>query len=197
MSATMNRSNHARSPKAATRAGREVLDERVADIEERRSQPHTDIVPSVLDFDQLAFIEKWRQRATRGVVVALDGRQHDLIVTIRAGELGERLDLRGRDATGAVRKSRCSIGDRVTVAIEYVAQDAARADASGAAGVSGGTVQPGAVIEGTIVTAGEVAVVDCGVALLVRGDTLAGLAPGDRVRFTLREEGTVYFIPTR
>ncbi|GAC1459194.1 MAG: hypothetical protein NVS1B1_13700 [Candidatus Limnocylindrales bacterium] len=151
----------------------------------------------MLDFDQLAFIEKWRQRATRGVVVALDGRQHDLIVTVRAGELGERLDLRGRDATGAVRKSRLSIGDRVTLAIEYVAREVTRAEGNGAPGVSGGSVQPGAVVEGTIVTAGEVAVVDCGVALLVRGETLAGFVAGEQVRFTVGEEGTAYFIPTR
>jgi len=139
----------------------------------------------VLDFDQLAFIEKWRQRATRGVIVALDGTRHDLIVTVRTGELGERLDLRGRDATGAVRKSRHTIGDRVTLAIEYVARDVARSAEGDPPGVTGGTVRPGAVVAGTIASAGEIAVVDCGVALLVRGDTLEGFAPGDPVRFTI------------
>lgn len=96
-----------------------------------------------------------------------------------------------------MRKSRLSIGDRVTLAIEYVARDATRPDGGGAAGVAGGTVQPGAVVLGTIVSVGETAVVDCGVALLVRGDTLAGFAPGDQVRFTVPDEGTAYFIPTR
>lgn len=151
----------------------------------------------MLDFDQLAFIEKWRQRATRGVIVALDGTRHEVIVTVRAGELGERVDLRGRDATGSVRKSRHTIGDRVTLAIEYAARDAIRAAPGDPVGVTGGTVQPGAVVAGTIASAGEVAVVDCGVALLVRGDTLEGFAPGDPVRFTIGDEGTAYFIPTR
>jgi len=55
----------------------------------------------MLDFEQLAFIEKWRQKASRGVVVALDGTRGDIIVTLRVGDLGERLDMRGQDATGA------------------------------------------------------------------------------------------------
>lgn len=148
----------------------------------------------MLDFDQLAFIEKWRQRAARGVLVALDGTRGELIVTMRVGELGERVDLRGRDASGAVRKSRLTIGDRVTMAIEYAARDAAPGQGSG---VAGGIVKPGAVIEGTIASAGEITVVDCGAAILVRGDTLAGFGPGDIVRFTVADEGTAYLIPTR
>ncbi|MDQ2951574.1 MAG: hypothetical protein M3R54_04865, partial [Chloroflexota bacterium] len=67
-----------------------------------------------MDFEQLAFIEKWRQKATRGVVIVLDGSRGDILMTVRTGELGERLDLRGRDATGAARKQRLAIGDRVT-----------------------------------------------------------------------------------
>ena len=147
-----------------------------------------------MDFDQLAFIEKWRQRASRGVIVALDGTRGDLIVTVRVGELGERLDLRARDATGAVRKSRLTIGDRVTMAIEYAAREATAGTGSG---VTGDTVQPGAVVEGTITAVGEVVVVDCGVALLVKGETLRGFDAGDPVRFTVAGEGTAYFIPTR
>ena len=102
---------------------RPILDQRVAHVDERGRPSHANIVSTVLDFDQLAFIEKWRQRASRGVVIALDGTRGDIVVTIRAGELGERLDLRGKDATGAVRKARLSIGDRVTMAIEYTAKD--------------------------------------------------------------------------
>ena len=60
----------------------------------------------MLDFEQLAFIEKWRQKASRGVVVALDGTRGDIIVTLRVGEGPARMDLRGQDATGAVRKHR-------------------------------------------------------------------------------------------
>ena len=41
-----------------------------------------------LDFEQLAFIEKWRTRAARGVVVALDGRRGDIVLTGRVGEFG-------------------------------------------------------------------------------------------------------------
>lgn len=147
----------------------------------------------MLDFDQLAFIEKWRQRASRGVVVALDGTRGDIVVTMRVGELGERLDLRGRDATGAVRKARLAIGDRITMAIEYGARDAG----SGAgAGVTGGLVAPGAVVEGTVSETGELTVVDCGAALLVRGETLPAKV-GDVVRFTIADEGRAYLIPTR
>jgi hypothetical protein len=170
-----------------------VLDQRVADIEERRAQAHANIVSTMLDFDQLAFIEKWRQRASRGVVIALDGTRGDIVVTMRSGELGERLDLRGRDATGAIRKARLAIGDRITMAIEYSAKDVASGSGST---VTGGLVAPGAVIEGTVSATGDITVVDCGAALLVRGETLPGNV-GDMVRFTIAEEGNAYLIPTR
>ena len=147
----------------------------------------------MLDFDQLAFIERWRQRASRGVVIALDGTRGDIVITIRTGDLGERLDLRGRDATGAVRKGRLAIGDRVTMAIEYAASDAARGSG---VGVTGGVVAPGAVVEGPVSATGDITVVDCGVALLVRGDTLPANV-GDVVRFTIADEGVAYLIPTR
>ena len=154
---------------------------------------HANIVSTVLDFDQLAFIEKWRQRASRGVVIALDGTRGDIVVTIRAGELGERLDLRGRDATGAVRKARLSIGDRVTMAIEYTAKDVT---AGAGTSVSGDLVAPGAAVEGTVSETGELTVVDCGLALLVKGASLPATV-GDVVRFTIADEGRAYLIPTR
>lgn len=148
-----------------------------------------------MDFEQLAFIEKWRRQALRGHVVLLDGTRGDLLVTIRVGELGERLDLRGRDATGAARKARLSIGDRVTMAIEYAARDVG---ASAAYGVSGGVVCPGAEVEGTVTALGETASVDCGSgAILVRGDTLPGVREGDCIRFTIDGEGKAYLIPSR
>ena len=147
----------------------------------------------MLDFDQLAFIEKWRQRASRGVVIALDGTRGDIVVTIRAGELGERVDLRGRDATGAVRKGRLAIGDRVTMAIEYSAKDVAGGSGSS---VAGGLVAPGAVVEGTVSATGDITVVDCGAALLIRGETLPA-SVGDIIRFTIADEGKAYLIPTR
>jgi len=43
---------------------------------------------------------------------------------------------------------------------------------------------------------GDITVVDCGAALLVRGETLPGNV-GDMVRFTIAEEGKAYLIPTR
>lgn len=153
-----------------------------------------DIVSARMDFEQLAFIEKWRQRASRGVVVALDGTRGDILVTMRVGELGERLDMRGRDATGAVRKARLTIGDRVTMAIEYAAKDV---EAGSGSSVSGDLVAPGAVIEGTVTAIGEVAVIDCGADLLVRGDTMSKANVGDVVRFAIAEEGRAYLIPTR
>lgn len=148
-----------------------------------------------MDFEQLAFIEKWRRQALRGIVVLLDGTRGDLLITIRTGELGERLDLRGRDATGAARKARLAIGDRVTMAIEYAARDVT----SGATpGVTGDLVCPGAVVDGTVSSVGETVSVDCGAAaILVRGDTLPGAREGDLVRFTVDGEGKAYLIPTR
>lgn len=148
-----------------------------------------------LDFEQLAFIEKWRTKASRGVIVALDGRRGDLLLTVRVGDFGEQLDLRARDATGAVRKARLSIGDRVTIAIEYAAKDAVPGDGQGT--VTNGLVSPGAVVEGTVASTGEIAVVQCGADVLVRGDTLAGFSSGDGVRFTVADEGKAYLIPTR
>jgi CBS domain-containing protein len=171
-----------------------VLHERVADVEERRAHSHANIVSTVLDFEQLAFIEKWRQRASRGVVIALDGTRGDIVVTMRAGDLGERLDMRGKDATGAIRKARLAIGDRVTMAIEYSAKNVSAGSGSG---VTGDLVAPGAVVEGTVTASGDTTVVDCGgIALLVRGETLPAKG-GDVVRFTIADEGRAYLIPTR
>lgn len=147
-----------------------------------------------MDFEQLAFIEKWRQRASRGVVVALDGTRGDIAVTVRVGELGETVDLRGRDATGAVRKHRLAIGDRVTIAIEYAARDVTPGMGRG---VTGGCVMPGAIVEGVVGHAGELAVVDCGAPVLVTAASLAGAKDGEVVRFTVAAEGRAYLIPTR
>ena len=148
-----------------------------------------------MDFEQLAFIEKWRQKASRGVVVALDGTRGDIVVTLRVGELGERLDMRGRDATGAVRKQRLAIGDRVFMAFEYRAKDARTGN--GDAGVSGGLLAPNAVVNGTVSETGDVTVVDCGAAVLVKGETLPNVRVGEAVEFTIDGEGKAYLIPTR
>ena len=132
--------------------------------------------------------------AARGVVVALDGTHGDLLVTMRVGEGPERVDMRGRDATGAVRKGRLTIGDRVTMAIEYAARDLGKANGRG---VSGRLVAPGAKLEGTVTSVGEIAVVDCGAQVLVSGDTLPGASVGDEIAFTVADEGKAYLIPTR
>jgi hypothetical protein len=150
----------------------------------------------MMDFEQLAFIEKWRQKASRGAVVVLDGTRGDIIVTLRVGDLGERMDMRGQDATGAVRKQRLSIGDRVFMAIEYRAKDVRVG--TGDQRVSGGLVAPNATVSGTVSEVGEVVVIDCGVPVLVRGETLGSdLKVGDAVEFTIDGEGKAYLIPTR
>jgi hypothetical protein len=148
----------------------------------------------MLDFEQLAFIEKWRQRASRGIVVALDGTRGDILVTMRVGEGPDHLDMRGRDNTGAVRKSRLTLGDRVTIAIEYRARDAVKASGRG---VSGSLVAPGAKVQGAVVSTGDVAVIDCGAQVLVAGETLPDASPGDEIEFVIAEEGKAYLIPTR
>ena len=148
----------------------------------------------MLDFEQLAFIEKWRQRASRGVVVALDGTRGNVVLTVRVGEGSSQVDMRGRDATGAVRKSRLTLGDRVTIAIEYRASDVGKPNGRG---VSGNLIVPGAKIQGTVVSAGEIVAVDCGAQILVSGDTLPDVSPGDEVSFVIAEEGKAYLIPTR
>jgi hypothetical protein len=148
----------------------------------------------VLDFEQLAFIEKWRQRASRGIVVALDGRRGDILVTMRVGEGATHVDMRGRDATGAVRKSRLTLGDRVTIAIEYRAREVAPARGHG---VSGNLVCPDAKVEGTVVSAGEIVLVDCGAQVLVSGETLPDVKVGDDISFVVAEEGKAYLIPTK
>ena len=148
----------------------------------------------MLDFEQLAFIEKWRQRASRGVVVALDGTRGDVLLTMRVGDGSPQIDMRGRDATGAVRKSRLTLGDRVTIAIEYRAHDVGKASGRS---VSGNLVAPGAKIQGTVVTAGEIVAIDCGTQVLVSGETLPDVKPGDDVSFVIADEGKAYLIPTR
>ena len=92
-----------------------------------------------------------------------------------------------------MRKGRLAIGDRVTMAIEYSAKDPSGGSGSS---VTGGLVAPGAVVEGTVSATGDITVVDCGVALLVRGESLPANI-GDVVRFTIADEGKVYLIPTR
>jgi hypothetical protein len=52
-------------------------------------------------------------------------------------------------------------------------------------------------VSGTIKETGEIVVVDCGVDVLVRGDTLPGVVEGDAVSFTIASEGKAYLIPTR
>ena len=136
----------------------------------------------MLDFEQLAFIEKWRQRASRGIVVALDGTRGAVLLTMRVGDGSPQIDMRGRDATGAVRKSRLTLGDRVTIAIEYRARDLGKASGRS---VSGNLVAPGANIQGTVVTAGEIVAIDCGTQVLVSGDTLPNVSPGDGVGFVI------------
>jgi hypothetical protein len=148
----------------------------------------------MLDFEQLAFIEKWRQRASRGIVVALDGTHGDILVTMRVGEGPTHVDMRGRDNTGAVRKSRLTLGDRVTMAIEYRARDVTSASGRG---VSGNLVAPGAKVEGTVVSTGEVVVIDCGTQVLVSGDSLPEASPGDDIGFVVADEGKAFLIPTR
>jgi hypothetical protein len=147
-----------------------------------------------LDFEQLAFIEKWRQRASRGIVVALDGTRGDVLLTMRVGEGPAQVDVRGRDATGAVRKSRLTLGDRVTIAIEYRARDVGTATGRG---VSGNLVAPGAQVQGTVASVGEIVAVDCGTQILVSGESLPNVSPGDEISFVVADEGRAYLIPTR
>lgn len=149
----------------------------------------------MLDFEQLAFIERWRQKASRGIVVALDGTSGDIVVTLRVGEGNTRLDLRGRDATGAVRKQRLAIGDRVTMAIEFTAKDTSKGSGRGRA--SGGLVAAGASVEGVVKETGEIAMIDCGADVLVRADSLGPVSVGDAVAFTVASDGKAYLIPTR
>jgi len=148
----------------------------------------------MLDFEQLAFIEKWRQRASRGIVVALDGRRGDTLITVRVGEGPSHVDMRGRDTTGAVRKARLTLGDRVTMAIEYSAREVRRAAGRG---VTGDLIAPGATVQGTVTSAGDLVVVDCGAQVLVAADTLPDANPGDEISFVVADEGKAYLIPTR
>ena len=46
-------------------------------------------------------------------------------------------------------------------------------------------------------TAGEIVAIDCGTQVLVSGETLPGVNPGDDVGFVIADEGKAYLIPTR
>jgi hypothetical protein len=146
-----------------------------------------------MDFEQLAFIEKWRRRAVRGVVVGLDSTRGDVVLTLRAGDFGAVLDLRGRDETGAVRKQRLTLGDRIFVAFRYRVTDVT----PGTGGAATRTISKGADVEATLSEPGELAEVEVGgTKFLVEGD-LAAFSPGDALRFRIAEEGAAYVIPTR
>lgn len=146
-----------------------------------------------MDFEQLAFIEKWRRRAVRGVVVALDATRGDVQLTLRTGELGATLDLRGRDETGAVRKQRATLGDRLFVAFRYRVADVMPGTGTNAAR----TVGRGAEVEGKLTTVGDLAEVDVdGTTILVEGD-LSAFSSGDAIRFRIADDGNAFVIPTR
>jgi hypothetical protein len=80
------------------------------------------------------------------------------------------------------------------MAIEYRARDVGR---GGGRGVTGNLVAPGANVQGTVASVGEVTIVDCGTQVLVAGDTLPDAKPGDDVSFVVADEGKAYLIPTR
>ena len=146
-----------------------------------------------MDFEQLAFIEKWRRRAVRGVVVALDASRGDTLITLRVADFGAPLDLSGRDETGAVRKHRVTLGDRLFVAFRYRVAEATPGTGARAAAA----LRKGAEIEGELTALGELAEVDIdGVKVLVEGD-LGAFAPGEKVRARIADDGAAYVIPTR
>ncbi len=147
-----------------------------------------------MDFEQLAFIEKWRRRAVRGVVVALDATRGDVILTLRVGDFGDTLDLRGRDETGAIRKQRVALGDRLFVAFRYRVEGV-----TPGAGTSGARViGKGAEVEGALSAVGELLEVDVsGSTILIEGDELRAFTAGDAIRFRIADEGNAYVIPTR
>ena len=63
--------------------------------------------------------------------------------------------------------------------------------------MSGRRVAPGAKVEGTVASVGEIAIVECGTQVLVAGETLGAASVGDEVAFTIADEGKAYLIPTR
>ena len=146
-----------------------------------------------MDFEQLAFIEKWRRRAVRGVVVGLDATRGDTILTLRVADLGPPIDLSGRDETGAVRKQRLTIGDRVFVAFRYRVSDAT----PGTGARTAGALRKGAEIEGALAAIGDLAELDLdGIKVIVEGD-LSAFSAGDTVRVRIADDGAAYVIPTR
>ena len=80
------------------------------------------------------------------------------------------------------------------MAIEYLARDV---QPVASAMKPGAVIAPGTTVSGTVRETGDISVVDCGVDVLVRGDTLPGVAEGDQVSFTIASEGKAYLIPTR
>ena len=147
-----------------------------------------------MDFEQLAFIEKWRRRAVRGAVVALDATRGDVLLTLRVGDLGETVDLRARDETGAVRKQRATLGDRMFVAFRYGVIEVKAATGA----PTSRTVARGAELEGTLRAAGDLHEVDLGGAsILVEGEELAAFPDEAAVRFRIADDGHAYVIPTR
>ena len=147
-----------------------------------------------MDFEQLAFIEKWRRRAVRGLVVGLEAAQSGVLLTLRVGDFGETIDLRGRDETGAVRKQRVTLGDRLFVAFRYRVDGVARGTGGGSARLVG----KGAEVEGTLSAAGELVEVDLnGATILIEGADLGGISAGEAIRFRVADEGNAYVIPTR
>ena len=63
--------------------------------------------------------------------------------------------------------------------------------------MSGGVVAPGAKVQGTVASTGEITIVECGTQVLVAGETLPDATAGDEVSFVVAEEGRAYLIPTR
>jgi hypothetical protein len=148
-----------------------------------------------VDFEQLAFIEKWRRRATRGTIVALDATKGHTLLTLRTSELGGTVDLSGRDETGAVRKQRLTIGDRIFAAFRYTVSGVTPVEVPQSTRLVG----RGAEIQGTLSVSGEMSQIDIdGVAVIVEGDAaLAGISDGTPIRCLIADDGRAYVIPTR
>ena len=88
----------------------------------------------------------------------------------------------------------CRRGHAETMAIEFRARDVTPGSGRG---VGGGLVAAGAKVHGTVTSAGEIVVIDCGAEVLVSRETLPDANPGDDVSFVVAEEGKAYLIPTR
>ncbi len=147
---------------------------------------------------QLAFVEKWRMKSVRGVLVGMYRPQDTTFFDLRlrpgeggVGQIPAPVELRLIDAGNLIREKRIGLTDRVAVVVRAVG--AAPSEGSGRSAEaerSRRRLEPGTRVAGTVLEVEEdVALLDVGWPVVLQIAEGSGLAPvpGGQLEFAVAE----------